>query len=109
MVIVMAELLGRRARWTAALVAIPGAAALFGVATSWAVHTTPATTTTNPPTSPAQSSARPPDPALAGAQREAAANRRELSALEKQLAIETRRLQEDCEAKKEKLRASFAK
>ena len=30
-------------------------------------------------------------------------------ALEKQLASELRRLQEDCEAKKEKLRASFGK
>lgn len=33
----------------------------------------------------------------------------EVEALEKQLAIEIRRLQEDCEAKKEKLRTSFAK
>jgi len=31
----------------------------------------------------------------------------ELESLEKQLGIELRRLQEDCEAKKEKLRASF--
>ncbi len=33
----------------------------------------------------------------------------EVESLEKQLASETRRLQDDCEAKKEKLRASFAK
>jgi len=33
----------------------------------------------------------------------------EAESLEKQLATEIRRLQEDCEAKKEKLRASFAK
>jgi hypothetical protein len=33
----------------------------------------------------------------------------EVEALEKQLRSEIRRLQEDCEAKKEKLRASFAK
>jgi hypothetical protein len=33
----------------------------------------------------------------------------EVEALEKQLASEVRRLQEDCEAKKEKLRASFSK
>lgn len=33
----------------------------------------------------------------------------EAEALEKQLKIDLRRLQEDCEAKKEKLRASFAK
>jgi hypothetical protein len=33
----------------------------------------------------------------------------EVEALEKQLATEMRRLQEDCEAKKEKLRASFVK
>ena len=33
----------------------------------------------------------------------------ELESLEKQLASEIRRLQEECEAKKEKLRASFAK
>ena len=32
----------------------------------------------------------------------------EAESLEKQLALEVRRLQEDCEAKKEKLRASFA-
>lgn len=31
----------------------------------------------------------------------------EVDSLEKQLAIEVRRLQEDCEAKKEKLRQSF--
>ena len=36
----------------------------------------------------------------------AAAN--EVEALEKQLTIEVRRLQEDCEEKKEKLRQSFA-
>jgi hypothetical protein len=33
----------------------------------------------------------------------------EIEALEKQLATELRRLQSDCEEKKEKLRASFAK
>lgn len=33
----------------------------------------------------------------------------EAESLEKQLSIEVRRLQEDCEAKKEKLRAEFAK
>ena len=33
----------------------------------------------------------------------------EVESLEKQLATEIRRLQEDCEAKKQKLRASFAK
>jgi len=33
----------------------------------------------------------------------------EVEKLEKQLAIEIRRLQEDCEEKKEKLRASFGK
>ena len=33
----------------------------------------------------------------------------EVESLEKQLATEIRRLNEDCEAKKEKLRASFAK
>ena len=33
----------------------------------------------------------------------------EVESLEKQLAGEIKRLQEDCEAKKEKLRASFAK
>ena len=33
----------------------------------------------------------------------------ELEGLEKQLSIEMRRLQEDCDAKKEKLRATFAK
>jgi septin family protein len=36
-------------------------------------------------------------------------NPAEVDALEKQLAAELRRLQMDCEEKKEKLRASFAK
>jgi len=36
-------------------------------------------------------------------------NSGEAESLEKQLASEIRRLQEDCEAKKEKLRASFGK
>jgi hypothetical protein len=40
---------------------------------------------------------------------QAAANLEEAQSLEKQLSSEIRRLQEDCEAKKEKLRASFAK
>jgi hypothetical protein len=37
-----------------------------------------------------------------------AGNSEEAESLEKQLASEIRRLQEDCEAKKEKLRASFS-
>ena len=38
-----------------------------------------------------------------------AGNVEEAESLEKQLALEIRRLHEDCEAKKEKLRASFGK
>ena len=38
-----------------------------------------------------------------------AGNLEEAEPLEKQLVLEIRRLQEDCETKKEKLRASFAK
>ncbi len=38
-----------------------------------------------------------------------AGNSEEAESLEKQLASEIRRLQQDCEAKKEKLRASFSK
>jgi ABC-type hemin transport system substrate-binding protein len=38
-----------------------------------------------------------------------AGNSEEAQSLEKQLASEMRRLQDECEAKKEKLRASFAK
>ncbi|MDQ2824942.1 MAG: major capsid protein [Verrucomicrobiota bacterium] len=40
---------------------------------------------------------------------QSAGNLEEAESLEKQLAIELRRLKEDCESKKEKLRASFAK
>ena len=40
---------------------------------------------------------------------QAAGKAEEADSLQKQLATEIRRLQEDCEAKKEKLRASFAK
>ncbi|MDB6056906.1 MAG: hypothetical protein JWO95_750 [Verrucomicrobiales bacterium] len=38
---------------------------------------------------------------------EMSGNSEELAALQKQLALDVRRLQEDCDAKKEKLRASF--
>ncbi len=38
-----------------------------------------------------------------------AGNSEEAESLEKQLTLEIRRLQEECEAKKEKLRASFGK
>ena len=40
---------------------------------------------------------------------QAAGKFEDVESLEKQLTTEIRRLQEDCEAKKEKLRASFAK
>ena len=40
---------------------------------------------------------------------QSAGNLEEAESLEKQLTSEIRRLQEDCEAKKEKLRACFAK
>jgi hypothetical protein len=40
---------------------------------------------------------------------QSAGNFEEAESLEKQLAIEIRRLNEDCEAKKEKLRTQFAK
>jgi hypothetical protein len=48
---------------------------------------------------------------LQGKIREAgqAGNAGEVETLEKQLALEVRRLHEDCEEKKEKLRASFGK
>jgi hypothetical protein len=39
---------------------------------------------------------------------QSAGNLEEVESLEKQLTSEIRRLREDCEAKKEKLRASFA-
>ncbi|PYJ69688.1 MAG: hypothetical protein DME76_08170 [Verrucomicrobia bacterium] len=39
---------------------------------------------------------------------QAAGNLEEMESLQKQLASEIRRLQEECEARKEKLRASFA-
>jgi hypothetical protein len=42
------------------------------------------------------------------AKAQASGNAEEAESLQKQLAIEIRRLQEDAEAKKEKLRASFA-
>jgi hypothetical protein len=43
------------------------------------------------------------------AKAQAAGKFEDVEALQKQLSSELRRLQEDCEAKKEKLRASFAK
>jgi len=39
----MTERLGRRARWTTALVVAPGAAAVFGASVAWAAHVVPAT------------------------------------------------------------------
>lgn len=43
------------------------------------------------------------------AKAQAAGKFEDVESLEKQLSVEVRRLQEDCETKKEKLRASFAK
>ena len=43
------------------------------------------------------------------AKAQGAGNFEEVESLQKQLSIEVRRLREDCEAKKEKLRAQFAK
>jgi len=43
------------------------------------------------------------------AKAQAAGKLEEVESFEKQLRIETRRLQEDCESKKEKLRASFTR
>ena len=81
----MAEDLGRRARWTSMLVAVPGAAALLGAATSWAVHAEPSKATPTPAPTAARTQ-RTADAAVLAAQHSAAANRQELSRLERQLA-----------------------
>lgn len=42
---------GARGRWTAAVLAVPGAAALFGLLVGWAEHTLPAAAAASRPTS----------------------------------------------------------
>ena len=75
---------GRRARWTAALVAAPGAAAVLAGATAWAAHTRPATA--NGGSSPVVRAPVPADATtLRSVQQSAAANRRELERLQQQL------------------------
>lgn len=87
----MTDRLGRRASWSTALVAAPGTAALFGLATSWAISTSPQQ---------AQPVAAQPAPVLSaqsdhriGAlQRSISANQRTLATLQRQLAELRRQL-----------------
>jgi hypothetical protein len=81
----MTEGLGRRARWTSMLLAVPGAAALFGAATSWALHAAPSNGTLTPSPTPTRTQ-QPADGGVLAAQHSATANRQELSRLERQLA-----------------------
>jgi hypothetical protein len=83
----MTEGLGRRARWTSMLVAVPGAAAVFGAATSWALHAAPSNGTPAPSPTPTPTRVQQPvNAALLAAQHSAADNRQELSRLGRQLA-----------------------
>jgi hypothetical protein len=79
---------GRRARWTMALMIAPGAAAVFGASTAWAMHASPAVG--KPPVAPVVHTAAPPKVASAAAvlalQHSASANRRQLAGLQAQLA-----------------------
>lgn len=92
----MTDAIGRRARWTAALVVAPSAAALFGVSVSWADHARPTTAPAPKPrvvpgaatTATAAASAQRGSAALAQRQREAAALTKQLATLRQQLAVE---------------------
>ena len=92
----MTERTGRRARWTAAVVVAPGAAALFSGAVSWASHTVPAAQPATPTTAgkPATRVASAQEirqraaleKAAGGRAKRAAALRAQLKRLQKQLA-----------------------
>ena len=74
---------GRRARWTAALLITPGAAAMFGASTSWVVHAHPSVTTTPKAISPAVAANAPTPSQEVLAFREAlAANKAQLAAMQ---------------------------
>ncbi|MDQ2751376.1 MAG: hypothetical protein M3Y44_17885, partial [Actinomycetota bacterium] len=74
---------GGPARWTATILLAPGAAAVFGAATAWSLHTAPATQVKPPANTPAVTT---PDSAVAALQRSAAANTAQVTRLNTLLA-----------------------
>jgi hypothetical protein len=76
----MTERGGHRARWTTALLLAPGAAAVFGVTTSWAMHVKPA------------ASPAPKAPLLAAAPPAAARPSKDVIAFQKSLAANKHQL-----------------
>jgi hypothetical protein len=87
----MTERGGRGPRWAATILAAPGAAAVFGAATAWSLHTAPATQVKQPSTGSATAPAARTDPAAAvpALQRSAAANKAQVARLN-QLVAELR-------------------
>lgn len=83
----MTDGLGRRARWTAALVAAPGAAAVFGAAVSWAADTVPATSAKSEGSAAVVASTPAPtvNPRETKLRSDAAANKRKAAQLRKDL------------------------
>jgi Tfp pilus assembly protein FimV len=83
-VVTMTERRGNRARWTTALVITPGAAALFGATTGWAMHVHPAAVAkpTAPVTLSAPVAVRPPSKDLLAVRNSLAANQRQLAAMQ---------------------------
>ena len=78
----MAERPARRSRWTATVLAAPGAAAVFGAAAAWSLHTAPATQVKPPAPGPvnAPGAATNPD-AVSALQASAAANEAQVTQL----------------------------
>jgi hypothetical protein len=78
----------RRPRWAATVLAAPGAAAVFGAATAWSLHTAPATQVKPPATGRANApaAATNPDAAVPALQRSAAANAAQVTRLNRLLA-----------------------
>ncbi|MEO6700057.1 MAG: hypothetical protein ABI140_19655, partial [Jatrophihabitantaceae bacterium] len=88
----MTELTGRRARWTSALLLAPGAAALFGATTAWALHAGQQPQPVANPQPIQAPVARPAPSELMALERSAVANQRQLAALRKRMSSLQRQL-----------------
>ncbi|MDT4984022.1 MAG: hypothetical protein QOF95_1512 [Pseudonocardiales bacterium] len=83
----MTDRMARRPRWALTVLAAPGAAAVFGAATAWSLHTAPATQVKPPATGSVNApAATNPDAAVPALQRSAAANAAQVTRLTRLLA-----------------------
>ncbi len=83
----MADRTSRRSRWMTTVLSAPVAAAAFGLTTTWAMHTAPATQTTPPSGTGASTPAGDAPESISALQRSAAAEKALLARLERRINV----------------------